>query len=123
MADNDEHKHDLVNLAVIARRVDAIHYIVEKHGQTISEIVSEAVAIDMRVRSLEGLAQTRAITEAREDERDKSLYDRLGRMEEQIKETRAEIKGIKSVGSRALWIVGSGLLTAVVGFILKGGLA
>jgi hypothetical protein len=63
------------------------------------------------------------VTEAREDERDKALYERLTRMEDQIKETRGEIKEIKGLGGRALWIVGSVVLTAIVAWVIKGGLA
>jgi hypothetical protein len=115
MAD-DDNKQDLVNLATIARRVEAVTHIAERQRESISEIVKEAVALDMRVRSLEALAQTRAITEAREDERDKALYDRLTRIEEQIKD-------IRGLGGKVAWLIGSLLLTALVAFVIKGGLA
>jgi hypothetical protein len=113
MADDE---HELVSLASLARRLEAISHLAERQREVISEIVNEAVALDMRVRSLENLAQTRAITEAREDERDKALYDRLSRIEDQIKD-------IRGFGSKALWIIGGVLLTAVATFIIQGGLA
>lgn len=122
MAEHED-THGLVDAAAILRKVEALTLLKERHEEMIREGVKEALAIEARVRVLEAYAQTRAVTEAREDERDKALYDRLARMEDQIKETRVEIKDIKSVGSKALWIVGSALLTALVAFVVKGGLA
>jgi hypothetical protein len=123
MPDNFEDTHGLGDLAAIARRVEALTLLKERHEEMIREGVREAVAIEARVRILEAYAQTRAVTEAREDERDKALYERLTRMEDQIKETRGEIKEIKGLGGRALWIVGSVVLTAIVAWVIKGGLA
>jgi hypothetical protein len=123
MPDNFEDTHGLGDLAAIARRVEALMLLKERHEEMIREGVREAVAIEARVRILEAYAQTRAVTEAREDERDKALYERLTRMEDQIKDTRTEIKEIKGLGGRALWIVGSVVLTAFIAWIIKGGLA
>jgi regulator of replication initiation timing len=123
MSDENDDGRDALVTAGFARRIEHLAYQAERQRQTISDIVKEAVALDMRVRSLETFAQTRAVAEAREDERDKALYERLTRMEDQIKETRGEIKEIKGIGSKALWIVGSALLTALVAFVIKGGLA
>lgn len=111
MADDE---HELINLASLARRVEAVSYIAERQRETISEIVNEAVALDMRVRSLEGLAQTAAITKAREDARDEALYERLSRIEDQIKD-------IRGVGSKALWIIAGGILAGIVAFMMAGG--
>lgn len=123
MTDEPDEKRELVNLATLGRRIEAIHHLAERQREAISEIVKEAVALDMRVRTLESLAQTRAVTEAREDERDKALYERLTRMEDAIKETRGEVKDIKGAGGKALWIIGGLLITAIFTFIIKGGLA
>lgn len=123
MSDENDDGHDVIAVAGFARRIEHLTYQAERQREGISEIVKEAAALAMRVRSLEAFAQTRAVAEAREDERDKALYERLTRMEDQIKETRGEIKEIKGIGSKALWIVGSALLMALVAFIIKGGLA
>lgn len=88
-------------------------------GESISALTQAHNSLEMRVRTLEAKEQSNEVIRAREDERDKSLYEKLGRMEDQIKETRFEIKGIKSVGSKALWIVGSTTLTGITLFVVK----
>jgi len=88
-------------------------------GEAISAVSQSYMTLEMRVRALEAKEQSNEVIRAREDERDKALYDRLGRMEEQIKETRVEIKVIKSAGTRALWIVGSAALSGITIFVVK----
>lgn len=97
------------------RRLQKLEQYMSQHGNSISELVKAHSSLDDRVKRLEELAQSRAITEAREDERDKALYGRLDRME-------AEIKGIKGIGSKALWVFIAAIITAVSTFVLRGGL-
>jgi len=99
----------------IGHRLDRLDNHVTRQGEMISSIIKEAVNVELRVRTLETYAQTRAVTEAREDERDKALMVQLGRMEK-------DIESIKGLGSKALWVVGSAVLLAFVTFILNGGL-
>lgn len=74
---------------------------VRAHAKTISEIVTAM--------------NSRAIEDARREERDKSRDERLERIEESI-------KAVYGLGKWVLAAVGATVLTAVVGFILKGGL-
>ncbi len=92
-------------------------------GNSISELALQTAAISRRVEHLESLAQERAITEAREDERDKALYARLDRMEGQIKDTREEIKDMRGIGAKGLWVFMSAILVGFATFIIKGGLS
>lgn len=92
-------------------------------GESISALTLAHNSLEYRVRSLEDDKQNNAISRARDDERDKALYERLSRMEDEIKETREEIKGIKNLGGRVLWLVSCILITALVGWVIKGGLA
>jgi hypothetical protein len=119
MSEDDE----LVNAAKSARSLQELIFQQERQNDRIAEIIKEAFAIGARVRALESYAQSRAIVEAREDERDKALYDRLARMEDHITDTKSEIKGIKGLGAKVLWTIASALILALVTFVLKGGLA
>lgn len=131
MSDDGDDKQELVNLGQVARRVDAVKHVTERQAEMISEIVREALALDVRVRSLEGLAQTRAITEAREDERDKALYDRLGRIEKNVEGFEGvsvkvatltkDVDSIKGGVSKILWTIVLTVVAAIAGFAIKGG--
>lgn len=98
-----------------AQRLERLDHYITRQGEIISAIVKDVFALQARVQTLELYAETRRITEAREDERDKALYGRLDRIEK-------DVDSIKGIGAKALWIVGSAIILAAVGFVLKGGL-
>ena len=58
------------------------------------------------------------IAEAREDERDKTLYERLTRMEDTFQDAvtglRGEINKIGEFGRRIFWIAATPIITALV---------
>ena len=107
----------------VTQRLEKLEQYIAKQGESISSVAQEYLSLKSRVAHLEELAQSRAITEAREDERDKALYERLDRMETQIKDTRGEIKDIRGIGSKALWVFISAIIVAAAAFMIKGGLA
>lgn len=109
------HDNDLVSAAEHARQLQAIAFQHERTEARILEIVKEAVAIEARVRALETSNQNRAIVEAREDERDKAMQERLARLEDGI-------QAIRGSGSKVIWTIASAVILAVVAFVLKGGL-
>jgi hypothetical protein len=113
MAEN--HDRELNNAADAIRQLQGLVYSNERTNEKIAEIVKEAFAIEARVRALEGYAQSRAITEAREDERDKALRSEVAGLRE-------EIKGFNSIGSKLFWNILSPVILATVAFILGGGL-
>jgi hypothetical protein len=96
-----------------------------RHGESLSTTVERVLLLDARLKLVEEYSITRKIAEAREDERDKSLKDQLQRMQDEISalrtETRDEIKSIKGVGAKALWIVVGAIILAITTFALKGG--
>jgi len=94
------------------KRID--HYLT-RHGEILSSYGDRMTLMDARLKLVEEYTVTRKIAEAREDERDKALYSRLDRIEK-------DIDGIKGLGSKALWVVGSAVILAIVTFALKGGL-
>ena len=105
------------------RRITELERYAATQGTTIAEAVKAQAVLNERVLQLEQLAQSRAITEAREDERDKALYERLTRMETSIADTRGEVREIKGIGAKALWVFISAILVAVATFLVKGGFA
>jgi len=130
------------NAAVMARLVDLERY-ARTHGESLSALTSNLEEHDLRLKTLEGLAQIRAIAEAREDERDKNLYARLDRMDAQIHAIKGEGENsletrlisltnstkvigdnVKSLMNNRNWIVVivvGAVLTALVSFVIKGG--
>lgn len=94
------------------KRID--HYLT-RHGEILSSYADRMALMDARLKLVEEYTVTRKIAEAREDERDKALYTRLDRIER-------DIDGIKGLGAKALWVIGSAVLVALVAFVLKGGL-
>lgn len=60
----------------------------------------------------------RLLAEAREDERDKSLSDRLGRIERSIEDglkgVKADINGMRGVWTRILWIAAGVVIPAAI---------
>jgi hypothetical protein len=132
MPEDYQDGHSIGDLASIVRRVESLMLLKERHEEMIREAAKEAVAIDARVRVLEAYAQTRAITEAREDERDKVLYERLSKIERKtdalegidtkIVTIRADVDAIKGNFSKLGWAVITAITIAVVAFVIKGGL-
>lgn len=88
-----------------------------------SELVNQTSSLTRRVEHLEAQAQARAITEAREDERDKALYERLDRMEGSIKTVDGKVEGLRGGVSKAVWIFGAAIITAFAAWLIKGGMA
>ena len=105
------------------KRLD--HHIT-RHGESLSTTLERVLLMDARLKLVEEYSITRKIAEAREDERDKNLKDQLQRMQDEISalrtETRDEIKSIKGVGTKALWIVAGAVILAITTWVLKGGL-
>lgn len=113
--------------AAVINRLEALEVYARTHGESITALTGTAVEQEKRIARLEELAQSRAITEAREDERDKALYRRLDLMDAEIAalrtETRKEFGAIKGVAARALGIFFGALILAVVAFLVSGGFA
>lgn len=97
------------------------HYLT-RHGESLSTVLERVMLMDARLKLVEEYTVTRKIAEAREDERDKALYERLDRMDGKMKTIETDVNGIKGLGTKALGIVGSALLLAFVAWVLKGGL-
>jgi len=71
-----------------------------------------------RVSDIEEWLVQRRIAEAREDERDKALYERLNRFEATLKEVadglEAKINKIGEFGMRIFWVAATPVVVAIV---------
>lgn len=105
------------------RRIEELERFVAQQGTSISTVIQSTATLLTRIEKLESLAQARAITEAREDERDKALYARLDRMDDAIEKARDEIQDIRGIGAKALWVFISAIILAITTFLIKGGFA
>jgi len=92
----------------VLRRLDGIERNLSDQGKSITEIV-----LDHKKTKdvLDELRVDRAVRQ----ERDKNLDDRLNRIEN-------DVSAIKKLGMWILTAIGSGLVLAILNFIIKGGL-
>jgi hypothetical protein len=67
------------------------------------------------VIALETVIRKMEIAEARAEERELRLNERLKNID-------ADLEAIRGVGTKLLWIVAGGVVTAFLAFLLKGGL-
>lgn len=95
-------------LEKLARRADGIERNLSDVGKSITEIVQDH-------RRTKDILDELKIDRAVREERDKNLNERLDRIE-------ADVSGIKSLGRWILAAMGSGLVLAILNFIIKGGL-
>ena len=80
-----------------------------------------------RVVALENWRVQRDIEGARHDERWKHMDDKIGDMSTQMKEkiegVDAKVGKISSDLSRIMWLILSGIILAIIAFLVKGGFA
>ena len=134
-----------VSSAAMVSRLEDLERYARQHGESITVLTDALGTHDIRIKSLEELAHLRAITEAREDERDKNLYDRLDRMEMKISSVEGSGENtlekrllsltntintinedVKSLKGNRTWIVMAivgAVLTALITLVLNGGTA
>lgn len=111
----------------MTQRLEALEKYARTHGEALTSLTDRTGDHGKRLDRLEELAQARAITEAREDERDKALYRRLDEMDAKIekmsKDTKADIAAIRGPLVKAVGIVLGAILLAIVTFMVAGGFA
>jgi hypothetical protein len=106
----------------VPHELKRIEHYLTRHGEIMSSYNDRLTLMDARLKLVEEYTVTRKIAEAREDERDKALYARLDRMDGKMNTIETDVNGIKGLGTKALGIVGSALLVALVAWVLKGNL-
>ena len=108
----------------IGQRVGLVERDLRAHSRSITEIVQSQRSLDLRLGELEEWKVTREIAAAREDERDKSLGERLGRIESSIADglsgLKKDISSIRGFGWKIFWIAATPVVTAIVVLIAIG---
>lgn len=98
----------------------------QSHAKTITVFTDEIARHLVRIETLEGWRHNQNVVEAREDERDKSLYQRLDKIEKSIEvvgaESKSGINAIRGFGWKIFWLVAGTCVAVFVTFTLKGGL-
>ena len=110
-----------------AERLATVERTQTDHAKTISAYAGEFEKHDARLKALEETNSARREREIREEERDKAAEKWRDTMEADLKAVKADVakmtKDIDKLGWRVLAAVGIPLLTAVLAWIFKGGLA
>lgn len=108
----------------IGQRVGLVERDLRAHSRSITEIVQDQRKLETRISEIEEWKVTKEIAAAREDERDKSLYERLGRIELGIEHSftslRKDIGAIRNFGWKIFWIAATPVVTAIVILIAIG---
>jgi uncharacterized protein (DUF3084 family) len=104
-------------------KVAKLVFYATRQGEGLMALQRRQNAVSDRVSKLEEREHIRQLAEAREDERDKRLDDRLAAMTKSIDATRDEVDKIKGLGYKALWVFGGAILLALANALIKGGLA
>lgn len=106
----------------VEERLDKVIFYTVRHADIQTHLARRQNSLSDRLQKLEELSHLRAIAEAREDERDKRLADKLEAMTASIKATNDEVSKLKAIGAKALWIFAGALLLAAARWVLAGGL-
>jgi hypothetical protein len=99
----------------ISRRLDVVERDLRDHAKSFTALTSQLVGTQDRLAAVEAVIRKWDISEARAEERSIRNAERLKNIEE-------DIETLRGVGTKLLWIVAGGVLTAFLAFVLKGGL-
>ena len=100
----------------VLRRLDMIERDLRDHSKTFTALTNQVSIAQERVNTVEQAVRKWDVADARAEERGVRLNERLKNIEE-------DIETLRGVGTKLLWIVAGGVLTAFLAFVLKGGLA
>jgi chromosome segregation ATPase len=101
-------------LNALIRRMDAYERHQSDNAKTISAMIDNSGSMEKRIALLEASYNDGRVDRAQRDARLDALQTDMSAIKE-------DIRSIKGVASRFLWIVATGVVVAFLGFILKGG--
>ena|SRR5687767_2863389 len=99
----------------VMRRLDVIERDLRDHVKTFTAMTEQAQSWHQRLVAVELAFRRWEIAEARAEERGIRTREQLEKMEE-------ELEALRGVGTKLLWIVAGGVITAFLAFVLRGGL-
>jgi chromosome segregation ATPase len=99
----------------ISRRLDMVERDLRDHAKSFTALTDQASAMQQRIMALEVAFRKWEIAEARAEERGHRLNERLEKIDE-------DLETLRGVGTKLLWIVAGGVVTAFLAFVLQGGL-
>lgn len=102
-------------ITLLLRRLDLVERDVRDHAKTLTTVIETHKSHGEKITLLEQAFRKWEIADARAEERSLRNSDRLKNIEE-------DLEALRGVGTKLLWIVAGGVLTAFVAFVLKGGL-
>lgn len=100
----------------ILRRLDTSERNQSDHARILTSYNEEIRGAKERLDRLEEAHQDRRVRDVEEVAREHAMQSDIAAMKE-------DIKSIKGIGSKALWVFISAIIVAFAAFMLKGGLA
>ena len=104
------------DIPAILRRLDVAERNLSDHARILTSYNEEIRATKERLGLLETAHQDRRVRDVEEVAREHTMQSDIAAMKD-------DIKSIKGIGSKALWIFVSSIIVAFAGFMLKGGLS
>lgn len=98
----------------LLRRLDAVERNQTDNAKSLTAVVDNAHAIELRVKAIEAIQFERRIDDERRNAREEA-------MQKDITSIKSDISSIKGAFTKALWIAGGTVLAAFVAWALRGG--
>ena len=103
------------SLTLFQRRLDLVERDLRDHAKIFTSMTEAQQVTNGRLTALELSFRKWEISDARAEERGKRLDEKITRIDD-------ELEGLKGIGTKLLWIVAGGVVTAFLAFVFKGGL-
>lgn len=104
------------DIAALLRRMDAAERNQTDHSRILTAYNDEIKGAKERLTAIEQAHQDRRVKDAEEVGRELAMQADIASM-------KADIRSIKGIGSKALWVFISAIILAFAAFIINGGLA
>lgn len=97
------------------KRLEYVERDLRDHAKSLTALADAGKNMQDRLVALERSVQDWRVAEARKEERALALQKWMHKVDE-------DLKSIRGVGTKLLWIVGGSVVTAFVAFLLRGGI-
>lgn len=100
----------------LEQKVDRLVHYATRHSMILTNQQETVIDVQKRLALLEDAEAKRLVREARLEEQNKALVDKIG-------DLKGAVDGMKGVVTKAAWIIIGAVLLALVRFMLAGGIA